>query len=154
MCVDCGMQTVVVGTDGSPNAEAAVRQAARIAKADGAVVHLVTAYPDIPTYGESISSSAKRDRIDLRDVAEQVLMRAQEELEAEGLQVETDAREGDPAKVILDVAKEQDADLIVVGARGLTGLRRFLLGSVSSKLSHHAECSLMIVREKGAAGAA
>jgi nucleotide-binding universal stress UspA family protein len=145
------MQTVVVGTDGSPNAEAALRQAAKIAKAEGAAVHVVTAYPDIPTYGESIASSAKRDRIDLREVAEQVLTRVEGELEADGLEVVTDAREGDPAKVILDVAKEQDADLIVVGARGLTGLRRFLLGSVSSKLSHHADCSLMIVREKSGA---
>ncbi len=142
------MQTVVVGTDGSPNAEAAVREAARIAKGDGAAVHLVTAYPDIPTFGETISSSAKRDRIDLREVAEGVLSRTAAELEPQGLQVETDAREGDAAKVILDVARERDADLIVIGARGLTGIRRFLLGSVSSKLAHHADCSLMIVREK------
>jgi nucleotide-binding universal stress UspA family protein len=61
--------------------------------------------------------------------------------------VETHAREGEPAKVILEVAQEQNADLIVVGARGLTGFERFLLGSVSSKLSHHASCSVMIVRE-------
>jgi nucleotide-binding universal stress UspA family protein len=153
ICVDAHMQTVVVGTDGSANAEAAVREAARIAKGDGATLHLVTAYPDIPTYGETISSSAKRDRIDLREVAEGVLARAAEQLERDGLQVMTDAREGDAADVILDVAREQDADLIVIGARGLTGLRRFLLGSVSSKLAHHAECSLMIVREKTGAGA-
>ena len=49
--------------------------------------------------------------------------------------------------MIIEVALEHDADLIVVGARGLTGLQRFLLGSVSSKLSHHAPCSVMIVRE-------
>jgi nucleotide-binding universal stress UspA family protein len=49
--------------------------------------------------------------------------------------------------VILDVAQEQNADLIVVGARGLNAFERFLLGSVSSKLSHHAPCTLMIVRE-------
>jgi len=144
------MQTVVVGTDGSRNAEAAVREAAKVAKADGAVLHLVTAYPDIPTYGETIASSAKREPINLRDVAEQVLARTTAELEGAGLDVVTDAREGDPAKVILDVAKEQDADLIVVGARGLTGLRRFLLGSVSSKLAHHADSSLLIVRDKAA----
>jgi nucleotide-binding universal stress UspA family protein len=147
------MQTVVVGTDGSPNAESAVREAARIAKAEGATMRLVTAYPDAPTYSETISSSAKRDRIDLREVAEGVLSRAAAELEAQGLHVVTDAREGDPAQVILDVAREQDAELIVIGARGLTGLRRFLLGNVSSKLAHHADCSLMIVREKQSAGA-
>jgi nucleotide-binding universal stress UspA family protein len=141
------MQTIVVGTDGSPNAESAVRRATEIAKGSGGVLHLVTAYPDIPTYGEDISSSAKRDPINLRDVAESVAARAEREVEAEGLEVVTHAREGDPAHVILEVADDQNADLIVVGARGLTGFRRFLLGSVSSKLAHHAHCSLMIVRE-------
>ena len=142
------MHTVVVGTDGSPNAEAAVSWAAEIAKGPGAVVHLVTAYPDVPTYGETISSSAKRDPINLRDVAESVLSRVEAELESQGIEVVTHAREGDPTRVILDVAEEQNGDLIVVGARGLTGFRRFLLGSVSSKLAHHAQCSLMIVREE------
>jgi nucleotide-binding universal stress UspA family protein len=147
------MQTVVVGTDGSPNAEIAVRRAAEIAKSDGAVLYLITAFPDVPTYSEGITSSAKRERIDLREVAEGLLSRTAEELQAQDLEVMTAAREGDPAQVILDVSRESDADLIVIGARGLTGIRRFLLGSVSSKLAHHAECSLMIVREKPAVGA-
>lgn len=140
-----------MGTDGSPNAEAAVRRAAELAKGDGVVLHVVTAYPDVATFGENISSSAKREPISLRDVAEGVAARAEREAEAQGIDVVTHAREGDPAQVILEVAQEQDADLIVVGARGLTGFRRFLLGSVSSKLAHHADCSLMIVREKSAA---
>ena len=152
ICVDCGMQTVVVGTDGSSNAEAAVREAAKIAKAEGAVLHLVSAFPDDPTYGEAIASSAKRDRINLHDVAEQVLTRIGGELEAGGLEVVTDARQGDPANVLLDVAREQDADLIVVGARGLTGLRRFRLGGVASKLAHYSDSSLLIVRDKKDAG--
>jgi nucleotide-binding universal stress UspA family protein len=141
------MQSIVVGTDGSPGAQAAVRRAAEVASGSGALVHLVTAYPDIPSYRELISSTAKRDPIDLREVAESVLARAEAGLESKGLEVETHAREGDPAKVIIDVAQEQNADLIVVGNRGLTGLERFLLGSVSSKLSHHAPCSVMIIRE-------
>ena len=64
-----------------------------------------------------------------------------------GFTVEKHAREGDAAHTILDVASEYDADLIAVGARGRTGLRRFALGSVPSKLSHHAPHSLLIVRE-------
>jgi nucleotide-binding universal stress UspA family protein len=92
-------------------------------------------------------SSAKRESIELRDVAETVLARALAKLTDEGLVVETHARDGDPAEAILDVAQEQKADLIVVGNRGLTGIERFLLGSVSSKLSHHAPCSVMIVRQ-------
>src|SRR6476469_6120273 len=123
------MQTIVVGTDGSANAEAAVGRAIAEAKAEGAVLHVVTTYPNVATFSEGITSSAKRDPINLRDVAEGVLARAEGEAEAQGVKVVTDAREGDPAKVILDVAQEQDADLIVIGARGLTGFPRFLLGS-------------------------
>jgi nucleotide-binding universal stress UspA family protein len=142
------MQTIVVGTDGSPNSDLAVKQAAKIAKGSDATVHLVAAFPDETTFGETIASSAKRDRIDLREVAESVLARVAAEPDLEGVDVATDARAGDPAHVILDLADEVGADLIVVGARGHTGLKRFLLGSVSSKLSHHAKRSLMIVRDE------
>ena len=60
--------------------------------------------------------------------------------------VETFARQGDAADAILDVAEEQRADLIVVGNKGMTGAKRFLLGSVPNKVSHHAPCSVLIVR--------
>jgi nucleotide-binding universal stress UspA family protein len=140
------MRSIVVGTDGSPSADAAVRRAAEIAKGTGSRVHLVTAFPDVPTYRETIRSSAKAEPIDLRQVAESVLARESRALQDEGIEVTTHAREGDPADVIIEVAQEEGADLIVVGARGLSGLQRFLLGSVSSKLSHHAPTSVMVVR--------
>ena len=124
-----------------------MRRGAEIARGSGARVHLVTAYPDIPSYRETIRSSAKAEAIDLREVAEAVLARAAKELEAEGIEVETHAREGDPADVIIQLAEDQGAELIVVGSRGLAGLERFLLGSVSSKLAQHAPTSLMVVRE-------
>jgi nucleotide-binding universal stress UspA family protein len=125
-----------------------VRRGAEVARGSGARVHLVTAYPDIPSYRETIRSSAKAEPIDLREVADAVLARAARELEAEGVEeVETHAQEGDPADVIIQVAEELGAELIVVGSRGLTGLERFLLGSVSSKLSQHAPTSLMVVRD-------
>ena len=118
-----------------------------MARGSGARVHLVTAYPDIPSYKETIRSSAKAEPIELREVAEGVLARAARELEAEGLEVDTHAREGDPAHVIIEAAEELGAELIVVGSRGLTGLERFLMGSVSSKLAQHAPTSLMVVRD-------
>ena len=55
-------------------------------------------------------------------------------------------RQGDPADAILDVAEEREADLIVVGNKGMTGAKRFLLGSVPNKISHHAPCSVLIIR--------
>ena len=63
-----------------------------------------------------------------------------------GVEVNTYARQGDPADAILDVAEESGADLIIVGNKGMTGAKRFLLGSVPDKISHHAPCSVMIIR--------
>jgi nucleotide-binding universal stress UspA family protein len=64
----------------------------------------------------------------------------------EGISAEPYPREGDPADAILDVAEETNADLIVVGNKGMTGAKRFLLGSVPNKVSHHAPCGVLIVR--------
>ena len=63
-----------------------------------------------------------------------------------GVDVNVYARQGDPADAILDVAEEREADLIVVGNKGMTGAKRFLLGSVPNKVSHHAPCSVLIIR--------
>ena len=123
-----------------------MRWAADIARGTGAKLHLVTAFPDIPSYREKLAATARSQPIDLRAVAETVLARAAREAEEQGIDVDTHDRQGDPADVIIDVAREQNADLIVVGARGLTGIERFLLGSVSSKLWHHAPTSVTIVR--------
>jgi nucleotide-binding universal stress UspA family protein len=60
--------------------------------------------------------------------------------------VETTARQGDAADAIIDIAEESRADLIVVGNKGMTGAKRFLLGSVPNKVSHHAPCSVLVVR--------
>ena len=76
----------------------------------------------------------------------QVLEAAAGAAKQAGVEVATHAREGDPADAILDVAEQTKADLIVVGNKGMTGARRFLLGSVPNKISHHAPCSVFIVR--------
>ena len=81
-----------------------------------------------------------------REDVSETLEGAADGLRDEGVEVETHAREGDPADAILDVAEEQKADLIVVGNKGMTGAKRFLLGSVPNKVSHHAPCSVMIIR--------
>ncbi len=70
----------------------------------------------------------------------------QEEAKAAGVEVQTFSRRGDPSDAILDVAEEEKADLIIVGNKGMTGAKRFLLGSVPNKVSHHAPCSVLIVR--------
>src|SRR5919197_4108462 len=130
------MNAIVVGTDGSAGAEAAVQKVIDLARGSRAPVYVVCAYPGRSTL-ERIGVTARHDPVDMRGVAADVVARDAARLLDAGFAVEKYVREGDPADVLIDVATEQKADLIVVGARGNTGLRRFMLGSVSSKLSHH-----------------
>ena len=62
------------------------------------------------------------------------------------IEFDTKVESGDPAAVIIDVAVKEAYDLIVVGSRGLSGVKRFLLGSVSDDIIHHAETSVLVVR--------
>jgi nucleotide-binding universal stress UspA family protein len=142
--------SIVVGTDGSETAAEAVRQATDLAKAVGARVHVVSAYE--PVGGQRLREERQKIPEDMqwmvnpREDVDKTLADAEEQLKAEGVDVAVFARQGDPADAILDVAEEQDADLIMVGNKGMTGAKRFLLGSVPNKVSHHAPCSVMIIR--------
>ena len=142
--------SIVVGTDGSDTAKEAVRQATELAQKLGASMQLVSAYEPVPE--GRLRDERQQVPEDLawmvnpREDVSQTLEEAAERLRDAGLDVETHAREGDPADAILDVAEEQGADLIVVGNKGMTGAKRFLLGSVPNKVSHHAPCSVMIIR--------
>ena len=143
-------RSIVVGTDGSETAGEAVREAIELAKALGASVEVVSAYE--PVSNLRLRQEARQAPEDLqwmvnpREDVDATLREAAEMVEEAGLNVRTYAREGDPADAILDVAEERGADLIVVGNKGMTGATRFLLGSVPNKVSHHAPCSVLIIR--------
>jgi nucleotide-binding universal stress UspA family protein len=142
-------RSIVVGTDGSDTARQAVRQAIELARAVGARIELVSAY-------EPVSDARLREAIHVpedlqwminpREDVQATLEQAAGEIRAAGVEVEVFARQGDPADAILDVAEERGSDLIVVGNKGMTGAKRFLLGSVPNKVSHHAPCSVLIIR--------
>jgi nucleotide-binding universal stress UspA family protein len=142
--------SIVVGTDGSDTAKKAVAAAVDLAKQIGASLDIVSAYEPVPQ--SRLREEARQAPEDMqwminpREDVEATLRDAAEELEEAGIEVEIFAREGDPADAILDVAEERGADLIVVGNKGMTGAKRFLLGSVPNKVSHHAPCSVLIVR--------
>jgi nucleotide-binding universal stress UspA family protein len=141
---------IVVGTDGSDTARDAVRQATELAKRLGASMHLVSAYEPVPEGRLREERQQVPDdlqwMVNPREDVNTTLEEAAKSIDEAGVQVETHAREGDPADAILDVAEEKDADVIIVGNKGMTGARRFLLGSVPNKVSHHAPCNVMIVR--------
>jgi nucleotide-binding universal stress UspA family protein len=141
---------IVVGTDGSETAGKAVLQATELARQVGASVSLVSAYE--PVSGNRLREERREVPKDLewmvnpREDVEATLKEAAGNVEGAGVKVDTFAREGDAADAILDVAEETNADLIVVGNKGMTGTKRFLLGSVPNKVSHHAPCSVLIIR--------
>ena len=142
--------SIVVGTDGSDTAKQAVNQAIDLAKAVGARIELVSAY-------EPVSDSRLREEsvqvpddlqwmVNPREDVDGTLKEAADQVTQAGVEVGVFPRQGDPADAILDVAEERNSDLIVVGNKGMTGAKRFLLGSVPNKVSHHAPCSVLIIR--------
>ncbi|HEU4736301.1 MAG TPA: universal stress protein [Solirubrobacterales bacterium] len=141
---------IVVGTDGSETAAEAVRQAVDLAKLAGATLSIVSAYQPVSkrqVEGEKEGAPADvQYEIGPREDVNLVLDAAAASARKEGIEVQTHPVEADPAEAILNVAEETKADLIVVGNKGMTGARRFLLGSVPNNVSHHAPCSVIIVR--------
>jgi nucleotide-binding universal stress UspA family protein len=142
--------SIVVGTDGSDTATQAVREAVDMAKAVGARLELVSAYAPV---SEQRLRAEKRGApsdvqwaISPRKEVEASLAEAADIAREAGVDAAIHAREGDPADAILDVAEETNAGLVIVGNKGMTGAKRFLLGSVPDKISHHAPCSVLIVR--------
>ena len=142
---------ILAGIDGSEVADAAIDHAIELARDLQAQLLIVSAYEPV-AYVRSRERllEVPADRlwtVNPRDKALALLDRAAERAREAGVSaIETHAREGDAADAILDVAEEHDCDLIVVGHRGMTGAKRFLLGSVPNKISHHAPCSVLIVR--------
>jgi nucleotide-binding universal stress UspA family protein len=141
---------IVVGTDGSETAGEAVRQAVDLTKLAGATLSIVSAYAPVPE--RKVKDQQREAPADVqyelnpREDVNLVLDSAAADARKEGIEVQTHPVEGDPAEAILNVAEETKADLIVVGNKGMTGARRFLLGSVPNNISHHAPCSVIIVR--------
>jgi nucleotide-binding universal stress UspA family protein len=141
---------IVVGTDGSETATEAVRQAVDLAKLSGAELNIVSAYAPVPKRRvEGERQDAPPDvqyEIGPREDVNLLLEAAAAIAKKEGVEVQTHPVEGEPSDAILTVAEKGDADLIVVGNKGMTGARRFFLGSVPNNVSHHAPCSVIIVR--------
>lgn len=124
---------IVVGTDGSPTATLAVDKAGELAELIGAPVHVVCA----PSY---IAAYDWPPRI----TAEQIVAEADERLRRRGLTVRTHVPKGEAAPELVAVAESEQAQMIVVGNKGMTGIRR-LLGSVPNSLSHLARCDALVI---------
>jgi nucleotide-binding universal stress UspA family protein len=138
----------VVGTDGSESASRAVERAAELAAALGAPLHVVMCFQSIPN--TTLVSAAAGIGPTLAcddgagDHASEIVRRAASALAHTGITAETHICEGEPADALITLATGVDAQMIVVGNRGMSGARR-VLGSVPNRVSHRAHCAVLIV---------
>lgn len=144
------MRTIVVGTDGSESAWGAVDQAIDLAATIGARLEVVSAYQPVPEARLRVERKDVPDEyqwmINPREDVDAVLAETVEAAGERGVEASPHSVEGSAAEVLLDVAEQTGAELIVVGNKGMTGGRRFLLGSVPNRVSHHAGCNVLIAR--------
>ncbi len=117
---------VLIATDGSATASHAADIGMDVAKAVGAEALLL--HVGDPKDGKRVLSQAEKS------------------FSSSGVNVSTISVSGDPADMICEVAEREGVDLIVVGNKGMTGAKRFLLGSVPNQVSHHSPCNVLIVK--------
>lgn len=142
-------RTIVVGTDGSASSLRAVDAAARLASATGARLVLACAYEPMKEEDRAEAAEVLRElayKVEGANPATDALRTARARAVAAGAgEVAERAVRGDPTDVLLDVGKEHDANLIVVGNRGLNSLKGRILGSVPSTITHRAPCDVLVV---------
>jgi nucleotide-binding universal stress UspA family protein len=145
-------RTVLVPVDFSAHAGAALDLALEIARGSGGKIHLLHAYEvplgTIPPYGVAVPESLLEQ---VRDAAARRLEKAAHKIAAAGLPCETHVVHGPAADAIAEAARSLGADLIVMGTRGLTGLKHVLLGSVAERTVRIAPCSVLTVRTRESA---
>ncbi len=135
-------ETVIVGADDSSTARQAVMVAAEIAQLHGGTLHIVTAYDPKSIQIQELPEEFRYSK--LTSPADMLLEGLSRIVEQRGLKPEVHAATGNPADAIVRVAEREKADLVVVGNKGMKGVRR-VLGSVPNSVAHGAPCSVLIV---------
>jgi len=119
-------ERILVGTDGSKTAAKAVDRAVSVAATAGAQLTIFSA-----------ARAAKGDEVVAAEAARHA---------GSGVEIETKVVDTDPVSGLIEEARTGGFDLLVMGNKGMTGVTRFLKGSVPNKVAHHLPCSLLIVK--------
>ncbi len=141
-------QKILVAYDGSKAANKALDRAIALSKiSPGSQLQVLHAY-DFPRLyvADGFAPVPATMNKDFYELAEQTVLEAEKRLTSVGVVPSVSMVQGPPAETILDYAKEHGVDLIVIGSRGLGGIRQFVLGSVSHNVVQHAEIPVLIVK--------
>ena len=128
---------ILLATDGSEDAELAASTAIDLANKTGSQLHVVHII--------DLVSSVVLDEADARELLDALVKRLED---AGSVSAQAHLSEGVPAAEIVALGEDIDAGLIVVGSRGLGGVRRALMGSVSEAVTRHAHCPVLVVRKE------
>jgi nucleotide-binding universal stress UspA family protein len=135
------LRTIAVGTDGSETASRAVEAALDLAERCGARLVVGSCYA--PAAEKEVRSEGTQRSTNPPEDVEAILRAVERRASERGLETRGDARTGRPAEVLCQIAADHDADVLVVGSKGM---RRHMLGSVPNTVSHQAPCSVMVVK--------
>ena len=135
---------ILVPTDGSDFAKDAALHALFLAKVSGAEIIALSVSENHFINGISVSEEIEQINQILTDRCKKDLKEF-EDMNDDGVKISSVIKEGSPAKTILEVAEEEDIDLIVIGSSGKSGFDRFILGSVSDKVVNAAKCPVLVV---------
>jgi nucleotide-binding universal stress UspA family protein len=140
-------ERIVVGTDGSETATKALKDAAKLAAQTDAELHIVSGYhAKTGLRVTGAGSNVEGWMVSSVDEVAGILSDAADIARREKVTIKTHNEEGDPAKALVTIAKQVEADLVVVGNRGMKGVKRFVLGSVPNDVAHKAPCAVLILK--------
>jgi universal stress protein A len=141
---------ILIGVDDSPHAQAALDFVRRMKWPDGTRAILVSAIrPPVTVYSEiQVPAALQTERIleDQIQYHQEIVSRAEKRLREAGLLTEARVLEGDPREVLVETARSEGVDLLVVGSHGRTGLAKLLMGSVASHVMGHASCNVLVAK--------
>lgn len=138
---------ILFPNDGSENSQKALQYVKEIALKFGSKVTVATIYESPLLNGiEIVPYTFSELEKSIREIAEDILEKAQKEINEAGIPCDTRLEQGDPGKLIVELAENNDYDLIIMGSRGLGTVKSFLLGSVSNYVLHHTNCPVMLIK--------
>lgn len=138
---------ILLATDGSEDAFKAADFALELAQKNDAMVEIMFVVPVIPLFGpQKVINQGLSTTAEMETHAKEIIAQTGKKFDELKIPYHTKIISGDPASLICDHAKENGVQLIVIGTRGNTGVTRWVMGSVSSKVVSHAPCSVLVVR--------
>ncbi|MDA8106524.1 MAG: universal stress protein [Nitrospiraceae bacterium] len=141
-CSMMGFENILLATDGSESAQAAIREAINIAKVCSNKLFVISVVEVNPEYEALAPQIVEKAENETREHLDSV----KEQAKTEGITCETIAHQGEePFNFIVDEAKKKKADMIIMGSHGRTGLKRLMMGSVTARVIGHAPCKVLVV---------